>query len=133
MAMMAKLKSERVVSQSDTLEDGIGVYSIATHDESGAGVMVWNYQHIQQQSYDVTVDTGELPANLRGVRLCQRIYRIDDRVSNYWGNPETANLQQVAASIIRPTQRHRVAAHLTPNALQLITLEPATDGGCRVG
>ena len=125
MAMMAKLKKERVTARSDALKDGIGVYSIATKDEYGAAVMVWNYQHVGQRRYNVTIETDDLPANLRGKSLCQRMYRIDDKVSNYWGNPDTANLQQVAATTVRPTQRHRVSVDLTPNALQLVTLEPA--------
>lgn len=127
MAMMARLKDERVVSQSDALEAGIGVYSIATRDEYGAGVMVWNYQHTGQQNYDVTIDMGELPGNLQGVELCQRMYRIDDEVSNYWGNPATANLQQVSATPIAPTESHSAKVNLTPNALQLIVLEPGQD------
>lgn len=67
---------------------------------------------------------GKLPANLRGAQLCQRMYRIDDKVSNYWGNPETPNLQQIAAMSVTPRKRHSVSVQLTPNALQLIILEP---------
>lgn len=127
MAMMAKLKKERVASHSNALKDGIGVYSIATKDEYGAGVMIWNYQHVGQQSYDVTVDLGKLPTNLRGTQLCRRMYRIDDKVSNYWSNPETANLQQVSATPVAATNRHSVSVTLTPNALQLVVLEPDQD------
>lgn len=125
MKMMAKLKQERVESQSDALRDGIGIYSIATKDQYGAAVMVWNYQHTAQQPYDVTIDMGELPANLRGIGLCQRMYRIDDKVSNYWSDPETANLQQVAEARVAPNVEHSVSVQLSPNALQLVTLEPA--------
>ena len=32
----------------------------------------------------------------------QRMYRIDDKVSNYRGDPETANLQQVSETVIKP-------------------------------
>ncbi|GGC09584.1 hypothetical protein GCM10011494_30320 [Novosphingobium endophyticum] len=125
LKMMAMLKKERVTAQSDALDEGKGVYSIATKDKYGAAVMVWNYQHTGTQSYQVTIDMGKLPANLRGKSLCQRMYRIDDTVSNYWGNPATANLQQVAAVQVASTQRHRVSVDLTANALQLVTLEPA--------
>lgn len=125
MKMMAMLKKERVAAQSDALDEGKGIYSIATKDEYGAAVMVWNYQHIGKRRYDVTIHMGTLPANLRGKILCQRMYRIDDKVSNYWSNPATANLQQVAASTVEPTKRLSVTLDLTPNALQLVTLEPA--------
>ena len=124
MKMMAMLKKERVGAQSSALVEGKGIYSIATKDEYGAAVMVWNYQHIGQQRYNVKVEMGDLPANLRGKSLCQRMYRIDDKVSNYWGNPQTANLQQVSATTVQPARRHSVTVDLTPNALQLITLEP---------
>ena len=125
MKMLAMLKKERVTAQSNALDKGKGIYSIATKDNYGAAVMVWNYQHIDQQSYDVNVQMGQLPANLRGKSLCQRMYRIDDKVSNYWSNPGTANLQQVSATMLRPTQRYSIPINLTPNALQLVVLEPA--------
>jgi hypothetical protein len=125
MKMMALLKRERVRAQSDALAKGKGIYSIATKDQYGAAVMVWNYQHIDQQSYKVTIDMGTLPENLRGKTLCQRMYRIDDKVSNYWANPNTANLQQVSATMVKPTERHSASVNLMANALQLVVLEPA--------
>ena len=109
------------------MASGKGVYAVATKDASGAAVMVWNYQHTDAQSVDVTLDLGMLPANLRGKRLRQRTFRIDDRVSNYWGDPATANLQQVSEVFLQSARTVRQTIRLTPNALQLITLEP--DGG----
>ena len=124
MAMMARLKQERVDAHSDALEGGKGIYSIATRDEYGAAVMVWNYQHIEQQSYTVTIDMGELPANLRDRPVRQQMFRIDDQVSNYWADPARANLQMVSESVVEPGSSYRVSVDLTPNALQLIVLEP---------
>jgi hypothetical protein len=125
MAMMAKLKNERVSAQSSALVKGQGVYAIATQDSSGVAVMVWNYQHVGKQSYKVTIDMNALPANLASKPLRQRLYRIDDKVSNYWANPATANLQQVGESGVKTGRRHSVTLTLTPNALELIVLEPA--------
>jgi hypothetical protein len=68
---------------------------------------------------------GRLPKTLRGKRLNQKIYRIDDKVSNYWANPDRANLQMTSQSVIRPGATHRVTSQLSPNALELIVLEPA--------
>jgi hypothetical protein len=124
MLMMSKLKDERVVARSTGLTGGKGVYAIATKDASGAAVMVWNYQHTDARSVDVTLDLGTLPANLRGKRLRQRSFRIDDRVSNYWGDPATANLQEVGEDVLPPSRTVRRTMRLTPNALELITLEP---------
>lgn len=129
LLMMARLKQQRVVSESNGLKDGIGVYSIATKDAYGAGVMVWNYQHLGVEHFDVTVDMGELPENLQDTPLCQRMFRIDDNTSNYWGNPDTANLQQVSSTAVAPAKQHSTSVELTPNALQLIILEP-TGNGC---
>ena len=124
MAMMAKLKDERVVAQSSALQHGKGVYAIATKDRTGAAVMVWNYQHTGTQDYRTTIAMGNIPPALRNKSVCQRRYRIDDKVSNYWSNPAAANLQQVSATVIRPAARHSVSVDLTPNALELVTLEP---------
>jgi hypothetical protein len=125
LLMFSKLKDERVAAQSNALSAGKGVYALATKDKSGAAVMVWNYQLTGTQPYRVTIDMGQLPANLRGKSLRQRMYRIDDKISNYWGNPATASLQQVSNVVVRPTVRHRVTVELSPNALQLVVLEPA--------
>src|SRR3546814_3956841 len=129
MAMMAKLKDERVVAKSNALADGKGVYAIATRDKSGAAVMVWNYQHTGAQPYKVTIDMGRLPANLRGKSLRQRTFRIDDKENNYWANPETGNLQQVGEAVVKAKANHRVTVELTPNALELVVLEPAKSAG----
>jgi hypothetical protein len=125
LAMMAKLKDERVQAESDTLENGKGVYSIASRDDSGAAVMLWNYQHTGNQSYDVTVDLNNLPAVLRDQKVSQRMFRIDAETSNYWANPENANLQQVSEQVIEPGRQLTVPVKLSPNALHLIVLEPA--------
>lgn len=126
MAMMAKLKDERVAAQSNTLQAGKGIYALATKDDSGAAVMLWNYQQAGTQPYRVTIDMGGLPANLRGKRLRQRMYRIDDQVSNYWGNPSNPNLQQVSDTTLKPRTQHKVTIELPANGFQLVVLEPAT-------
>jgi hypothetical protein len=131
LGMMAKLKDERVAVQSNTLKAGKGVYAIATKDGTGAAVMVWNYQHTGSQAYRTTINFGQLPPTLRGKPLRQRMYRIDDKLSNYWANPATANLQQVSDTTVQPGQRHTVNVDLTPNALQLVVLEPAIGSGKR--
>ena len=125
LAMMAKLKDERVVATSDALRQGKGVYAIATRDRTGAAVMVWNYQSVGSQSYRTTIDFGQLPPALRGKALRQRLFRIDDKVSNYWADPARANLQQVGETVVRPRAGHSLTIDLTPNALELIVLEPA--------
>ncbi len=124
LLMMSKLKDERVVAQSSTLKKGLGIYAIATKDESGAGIMLWNYQSTNSQTHSITVDMKNLPTNLHGKKVRQRLYRIDAQTSNYWANPETANLQMVSESVVEPGKSFSVPLSLTANALELILLEP---------
>ncbi|MCW1404102.1 cellulase family glycosylhydrolase [Novosphingobium sp. MW5] len=126
MAMQAKLKDRRVAARSNALVQGKGVYAIATSDKSGAAVMVWNYQHTDSKNFDLKIDLGRLPANLKGKTLRERRYRIDQNVSNYWTDPAKANLQMVSETIVVPTKRHSVSVTLTPNALELVELEPVS-------
>lgn len=126
LLMMSKLKDERVTVRSDTLTKGKGIYAVATKDETGAALMLWNYQHTGTQAYRAVIEMGQLPANLRDKSLRERMFRIDDRLSNYWGDPARANLQQVSERVIRAGAQHSVAIDLTANALQLIVLEPVT-------
>lgn len=125
MLMFSKLRDQRVDARSDALTAGKGIYAIATRDPKGAAVVVWNYQQAGTVPYRVTIDMGRLPPELRGKPLRQRMFRIDDKVSNYWGDPSTANLQQVSDSGILPGSTHKVSIELTANALQLVVLEPA--------
>jgi hypothetical protein len=126
MLMFSKLKDERVAAQSNALANGKGVYAIATKDKTGAAVAVWNYQQAGAEPYRVTINIGQLPPNLRNKPLRQRMFRIDDKVSNYWGDPAHANLQQVSEEVIKPATARNVTVDLTANALQLIVLEPAS-------
>lgn len=133
MAMMAKLKEERVAATSSALKEGKGIYAIATKGRSGVAVMAWNYQHTGTQAYRVTIDMGRLPPALRNKPLRQRLYRIDDQLSNYWANPETANLQQVADARVAAGSTANVTVELSPNALELVVLEPENPRGERRG
>lgn len=126
MLMFSRLKDERVAARSSALAKGKGVYAIGTKDNTGAAVMIWNYQLTDAQSYQVKIDLENLPANLRDKPLRQRMFRIDDRTSNYWSDPARANLQQISATVVKPGGQHSLAVELSPNALQLIVLEPAS-------
>lgn len=122
--MFSKLKKQRVAAKATGLQAGKGVYALARKDDTGADLVVWNYQHAATQPYRVSIDMGELPADLRGKSLRQRMFRVDENIRNYWGSPETANLQQVSDTVFKPNHRHQVTVDLTANALQLIVLEP---------
>lgn len=123
MVMFSKLKDERVVATSDRLNAGKGIYAIATKSGTGAAILVWNYQLTDEVPYRLTIDMKDLPSSLRGKRVVQKQYRIDDKTSNYWADPATANLQQVSTSVVTPGKDYQVTFDLTPNALQLVLLD----------
>jgi hypothetical protein len=123
LLMQSKLRDERVVAQSNALKAGKGIYAIATKDDNGTSVMVWNYQGTGATSYRVTLEMNGLPANARGRTATQRQYRIDENTSNYWTDPQKANLQQVAQSTVALGAKHRVMIDLPPNSLHLVMLD----------
>ncbi|MBK6739896.1 MAG: hypothetical protein IPG64_19570 [Haliea sp.] len=59
------------------------------------------------------------------MKVRQRTFRIDATTSNYWADPEHANLQQVAETLVKPGEQHSLSVELTANALWLVLLEPA--------
>ena len=124
LLMQSKMKAERVQADSNTLREGQGVYAIASKDESGVSIMVWNYQHTNNVHFDADVDMSNLPESMVVGPVRQTVYRIDETTSNYWADPEEANLQLVSDSIVETDENYSVSASLTPNSLQLILLEP---------
>ncbi|NND68892.1 MAG: hypothetical protein HKN19_14980 [Halioglobus sp.] len=124
MVMMSKLKDERVVADSSTLENGRGVYAIATRDNSGVAIMLWNYQSTDSRAYAINIEMKNLPQSLQGKKIHQRAYKIDSETSNYWANPATADLQMVSEAVVKPGKNYSLPVNLTANALQLILMEP---------
>lgn len=125
MLMQSKMKDTRVAAVSDSLHEGQGVYAVASKDKTGAALMVWNYQHINERSFQTTIDMENLPANLRNGPVRQRMYRIDQTTSNYFTNPAKADLQLVDQRIVKPGRAYTQSIDLTPNAIYLILLDPA--------
>jgi len=124
LLMQSRMKETRVQATSDSLNEGQGVYAVASKDASGVSIMVWNYQHINNSRFKTTITMKDLPGNLRGKKVRQRVYHIDEEVSNYWTNPETANLQTVSESVVEPGAHYTMSVALTANALLLVVLEP---------
>lgn len=125
MLMQSKMKDTRVSAVSDSLNEGQGVYVVASKDKTGASLMVWNYQHINNRSFQTRIDLANLPADLRHGPVRQRTYKIDQTTSNYFTNPAKANLQLVDQRIVRPGKTYTQSIDLSPNAIYLILLDPA--------
>ncbi len=126
LLMQSMLRDERVAAESDALVNGKGIYAIATRGENGAAIMIWNYQGTDTQAFRVTVNLGGFPDNSLGHAMTERQYRIDENISNYWTDPQNANLQQVAESALTIGDRHHLTIDLPPNSLHLVTLDFAS-------
>ncbi|WP_439133325.1 hypothetical protein [Pseudomaricurvus sp.] len=124
LLMQSMMKDTRVKATSDSLKDGQGVYALAAKDTSGVSVMVWNYQHTNNGSFQTTIDMSQLQSVLKDGPVRQKLYRIDQNTSNYWTNPEAANLQLVSESVVEPGESYSIPVNLSANALELIVLEP---------
>jgi hypothetical protein len=124
LLMQSRMKNTRVNTTSDALNNGQGVYAVASKDASGVSVMVWNYQHVNNGMFRATIEMSRLPPALGRTNTRQTLYRIDKDTSNFWANPEAASLQRVDERSINPGDNHSVTIDLTPNAVYLILLEP---------
>ncbi|MFI0351980.1 hypothetical protein [Actinomadura sp. 9N407] len=126
LLMQSKMKDTRVSAIAHGhRQDDNGVYAIASKDRTGASLMVWNWQHTNATGHRAGIDMSRLPANLKRGPVRQRTFRIDQTTSNYFADPATADLQQVDQKIIYPGKTHTHRIDLSPNAIYLITLEPA--------
>lgn len=123
--MMSMLKDERVAAESSTLVEGRGVYAIASKDEDGVAVMLWNYQSTDNTELSIHLDLQNLPAAVTGKSVHQRRYRIDAETSNYWANPKKADLQLVEEAAVITGSGYSMTVNFAANALHLIILEPS--------
>lgn len=123
LLMQSMLRDERVVATSDALVGGKGVYAIATKGGRGAAVMIWNYQGMDTQAFDVTLDLAGFPAKAQAIKARQSQYRIDAQTSNYWADPAKAQLQQVGETMITLGTGQQLRIALPPNAMHLVVLD----------
>jgi hypothetical protein len=125
LLMRSKMKTTKVRAISNSIKAGQGVYAIASKDKTGASLMVWNYQHINEHRYRTTIDMSHLPSHLKHGPIRQRMFLIDQKTSNYFADPATAALQQVGEKIVIPGKKYTQTIDLPPNAIYLILLERA--------
>jgi len=123
--MASKLKNTRL-SASSTTENkgGKGIYYIASSDDSGISVMIWNYQSKNSKGYDVELIIENLPKSFQKSQIKVETGFIDAKHSNYQYDLENCNLTMVN-NIIPPLNEGVYKANLSlePNALYLVVLE----------
>lgn len=126
MLMVSKMKKTRLSVNSSTLiDDGKGIYSMASYDDSGISVMIWNYQSKNTEGYNVELKINNLPKSLMQNKITVQTGRIDAKNSNYQYDLENCNLQMEEKTGEPITQGvYKTNLSLEPNALFLIILEP---------
>ncbi len=126
MLMMSKMKKNKISSNvTSTINKGKGLYSLATSDSTGVSVMIWNYQGKGTEGYDAEINIENLPKSLKGKKFSAKIYRIDEKTSNYHSDPANCNLQLVDTQLMNRAIRYHMTLHLEPNTLQLVIFEKA--------
>ena len=129
MRMMAMMKTERIADKTNVMDaDGLGVYGLASKDNTGMSILSWNYQHTSKKDYYTTIDVKNLPATFEGKNIRRKIYRIDSQTSNHLHNVNNANLQLVSDTILsNPGLNLTISLGiLTENSMQLVILEPSS-------
>ncbi|MCH4553428.1 glycoside hydrolase family protein [Aestuariibaculum lutulentum] len=123
--MVSKMKKNRLeVSSSSELDEGKGVYSIASSDESGVSIMIWNYQSKNTVGYDLDLLVENLPKSFKKKSVKVKTGLIDAEHSNYQYNLDNCNLSMVETTI-KPLKEgvFKTKLSLQPNALYLVVLE----------
>lgn len=124
MVMMSKMKNKRISATTNTVvEDGKGLYSLASKDESGISIMVWNFQGTKSEGFESTLKVENLPVEWKGKNIKVQTYKIDAKTSNYHADLENCNLQMVDEKTVTANKVYQTTLHLDPNTLQLFVLE----------
>lgn len=128
LKMFGMMKPTRIAATTNTMDaNGLGVYGLATKDANGISVLVWNYQHTATQDYFTNLSVNNLSAVFSSAGIRKKVYRIDQRTSNYYYNVGYCNLQLVDDTVIaNPGATVNLSLGvMTENSLQLVVLEPA--------
>ncbi len=125
--MLGKLKSTLLQStETPRTQNGIGLYSIATKDDSGMSILAWNYQWTGSAQYDTTITVNHLPEFYKGRDVTANIYLVDDTHSNFRNTPESPNLELLRQSKMTPDgDSVSIDVTLQRNALVLVELVPS--------
>ena len=117
--------NEVATTSSGLRHDGNGLGALATSDDAGLTVEIWNLQPDGETSAAVTATIQNLPEVLRGpVRL--RRYLIDSIHSNCLTGPDPkGGLEMVEEQTVEAGEKLELAVELEPMALCLWTVERA--------
>jgi hypothetical protein len=123
--MQSKMKTTKVSATSDSIDSkGKGVYALASKDDTGISLMVWNYQGTGTTEYNAAVNVTNLPSIFNGKNVRVKTYKIDSTTSNYFASLDNSNLQMVDDKIVPHKGNYTTSVQLESNSLQLLVLEP---------
>ncbi|WP_179232822.1 S-layer homology domain-containing protein [Paenibacillus rigui] len=126
LSMLSKMKTTRIAATSDSIVTGKGVYALAAKDDTGVSLMMWNYQGTDTKGYNTVANVSNLPSIFNGKNVRVKTYKIDATTSNYYTNPDKANLQMVDDKTVAHNGNYTASVQLEPNSLQLLVLEPVS-------
>jgi len=128
---MLRMHREREVAATSSGLDrnGNGLGALATMDEVGLTVHVWNLQPDGRTAVRADVSVGDLPEPLRAAPLLVRRYLIDSTHSNCLAAPDRpGGLEMIEERKIGGCAELRLSADLEPMALCLWQVEKADAG-----
>jgi hypothetical protein len=119
--------TEVTANSSGLRKDGTGLGALATRDEEGITVHLWNLQPDARTSVKSEVTVAKLPGELQSGTVVIRRYLIDSAHSNCFTGPDSkGGLEMVEERQIDGTDTVRLSADLEPMALCLWTVEQET-------
>lgn len=125
--MLRMHRNKEVVSHSSGLDkNGNGLGVLATLDDSGLSIHVWNLEPQGKKTLRANVSVANLPEALRSDALVVRRYLIDSRHSNCFSPSNgPGRLEMVEERAIDGSADLRLSAELEPMALCLWSVEKA--------
>jgi len=125
--MLRMHRSREVVSRSSGLRtNGDGLGALATLDDTGLTVQLWNLDPQGRKTAHVEVSIVNVPESLRFDALLVRRYLIDSMHSNCFAAPDAAGgLEMVTERKMDGSAEFRLSAELEPMALCLWQIEKA--------
>ena len=123
--MLRMHRSTEVAARSSGLDEhGNGVGALATMDDRGLALQLWNLDPRGGGTVDVRVSIANVPESLRSKRLIVRRYLIDTQHSNCFAASDAAGgLEMVGEQRMDANADLRLSASLEPMALCLWQIE----------
>ena len=123
--LLGRLKSQRLEATATPQNDeGLGLYALATRDQSGVAVLVWNYAWTDYQDAprrEVTLELNDLGAALPTGQCRVRRFLIDETHSHYMSDGD--ELRCIEERVMEREQATTQRFALERNAITLLEWE----------